>query len=262
MTNNQTLSARKVELLQVFFQRYDWRLPLELTPSDSTFQVVARVRKRRSAEFIPLSRVSSAADIRDVQVGHIRIKGTNGDLLLDPSKTLSKKSTDFTKNTDAFNFSVKILMYAYVLASCGDEKADMWCPLQSAMKHITVVENHSRAAARVHTGLHPRIAEAEMAVRREWHAIGQAEPNLNLATLIELVSQRHSIWPIVSELRSVTRPDKGKGKGKDHRSMSFQDRKWWAEENGETLIADEICRGNSSAEGCRMTGFVITPSWI
>ena len=203
LTNNQTLLAKKVDLLEVFFNRYDWRLPLDLTPSDSTFQIVARVRKRRSAEFIPLSRVTSAADIRDVQVDHVRIKGTNGDLLLDPSKTLSKKNSEFTKSTDAFIFTVKLLMYSYALASCGDERADMWRPLQSAIKHITAVEAHSRAAARSHHGLHLRIAEAEMAVRREWHAIGQAEPTLNLATIIELVSQRHSIWPIVSELKSV-----------------------------------------------------------
>ena len=242
----------------MFFKRYDWRLPLDLTPSDSTFQIIARAHKRRSAEFIPLSRVTSAADIRDVQVDHIRIKGTNGDLLLDPSKTLSKKNAEFTKSTDAFVFTVKLLMYSYVLVSCADERADMWCPLQSAIKHITLVENHSRAAARLSSGLHPRIAEAEMAVRREWHAIGQAEPNLNLATLIELVSQRHSIWPLVSELKTIPprQVPKGKGKGKfggqSYDQMSFADKKWWAKENGETLISTEVCRSNDSAEGCRM----------
>ena len=62
--NNQTLSAKKVELLGVFFWRYDWGVPLELAPSDSTFQIIARARRRRIAEFIPLSRANSAADVR------------------------------------------------------------------------------------------------------------------------------------------------------------------------------------------------------
>ena len=89
--------AKKVELLEALSQRYDWRLPLELAPSASTFQIIARAHKRRSAEFIPLSRVASAADIRDAQVGHIRIKGAYGDLLLDPSKAISKKNAELLR---------------------------------------------------------------------------------------------------------------------------------------------------------------------
>ena len=131
---------KKSELLEPFFQRYDWRLPIDLTPSDATFQILARAHKRRSAEFIPLSRVSSAAETRDVVVGHIRIKGANGDLLLDPSKSLTKRNGDFQKSNESFNFSVEILMYSYVLVSCADARDNMWCPLQSAAKHITSVE--------------------------------------------------------------------------------------------------------------------------
>ena len=175
-----------------------------MTPIDSTFQIIARAHKRRSAEFIPLSRVDSAADIRDVQVGHIRIQGANGDLLLCPSGTLPIGNTEFTTNTDAFHLTVKLLTYSYVLSSRGGERPDMWRPSQYAIKHIAVVENHSRAASRINNGLRPRIAEAEMAVRRERRAICQAAPDLTLATLIELVSQRHSIWPIVAELRSIS----------------------------------------------------------
>ena len=204
-SDTQALASKKCELLETFFKRYDWRLPLDLTPSDSTFQIIARVRKRKSTEFIPLSRVTSAAETRDITVEHVRIKGTNGDLLIDPSRGISKKNADFTKSAESFIFEIRLLMYGYTLASCADEREHMWCPLQAAVRHITTVENHLRSAARVSQGLHPEISDAEMSVRREWHAVGQAEPSLSLAAIIELVCQRHSIWPSVLELRPVNK---------------------------------------------------------
>ena len=216
VTDTQTILANKTSLLEEFFKRYDFRLPIDLTPSDSTLTMVARAHNRRSPEFIPLSRVTCAAETRDIQTDPIRIKGTNGDLLLGPSKTMSKKSSEFLKSSETFIFAVKILMRAYVLVSCADSRDNMWCPLQSALKHILAVEHQSRAASRVFPGLHPGITEAEMSVRREWHSVGQAEPTLSLAALIELVGQRHSIWPILSELRHVNprEPPRQKGKGK------------------------------------------------
>ena len=88
------------------------------------------------------------------------------------------------KSNDAFNFALKILMRSYVLVSCAEPRETMWRPLQSAVNYITLVGNQIRASDRVHIGLHPRITEAEMSVRREWHSIGQAEPALSLAALI------------------------------------------------------------------------------
>ena len=92
MTDNQALSPRKTDLLETFFKRYDWRLPLDLTPSDSAFRILARSHKRRIDEFVSISRVLWAAVPRDITVDHIRIKGANGDLLLDPSKSITKKN--------------------------------------------------------------------------------------------------------------------------------------------------------------------------
>ena len=276
MTNTQVLATKKTDLLEEFFSRYDWRLPLDLTPSEATFQILARVHSRRSLEFIPLSRVSSAADTRDVTVDHVRIKGTNGDLLIDPARSLNKRNSDFNKNNDTFNHSVKILMYGYVLVSCADNREAMWCPLQSAMKHITTVENQSRIAARLGAGLNSKIAEAEMTVRREWREVGQAEPSFSLATVIELVCQRHSIWPSALELRTVqTRVDaqrsdffgqrsdysgkQGKGFGKkgsgktSKGNMSLADKKWHAKQSGLTVMEPELCDKFSTPEGCRMT---------
>ena len=90
-SDNQALCAQKGELLEEFFRRYDWRLPVELTPSDTTFALVARARKKRSAEFIPLSRVASLIEARDTHGDHVRIKGAHGDLIFDPSRSLTKK---------------------------------------------------------------------------------------------------------------------------------------------------------------------------
>ena len=201
MANNQALASKKSDLLQVFFNRFDWRSPLDLAPVDSTFQILARVRARRSTEITPLNRLTSAADTRDVATDHVRIKGTNGDLAIGPARTSNKRNSDCPRNNDAFNRSVKILMYAHVLISCADERGEMWRPLQSAAKHITAVENHAHAAARAITGLDARLAEAEMAVRREWREIAQAEPAFSLATIIELVRRRHSMWPATLELK-------------------------------------------------------------
>ena len=185
-----------------------------MTPSDQTFILIARARKKRSAEFIPLSRVASISDNKDVLGEHVRIKGTNGDLLIDPSKSLNRKNGDFNKSGEAFNFAVRVLMYGYVLASCADDREAMWCPLQSAIKHITTVEQHSRSGAKVSWGLHQKVAEAEMTVRKEWHRIGTEDPSLSLAALIELVSQRYSIWPTVLDLQTSA------GKGRDQYLIS------------------------------------------
>ena len=89
---------------------YDWRLPIDHTPSGGTFRIFAPARKRRSAEFIPPSRVFRAAETRDVMVGRVQIKGTNGDFHLDPSKSRTNSMCEFRKNNESFNFAIKLLM--------------------------------------------------------------------------------------------------------------------------------------------------------
>ena len=49
---------------------------------------------------------------------------------------------------------------------------------------------------------HPKIADAETTVRREWQRIGADDPTLSLAALVELVSHRYSIWPSVLGLHT------------------------------------------------------------
>ena len=236
-----------------------------MAPSGETFQILARVRSRGGTEFTPLSRVASAADTRDVTTEHVRVNWTNGDLLIDPGRSLNKRNSEFSKNNDTFNHSVKVLMYGYVLISRTDNKDAMWCTLQSATKHITTVENHSRAAARVSTGLNSKLAEAEMAVRREWREVGQAEPSFFLFTVIELVCQRHSIWPKTLELKTVPfrgeRRSESSGKnskggkkgGEQTLGGSLAEKKRYAKQSGLTVMEPEMREKNNSADGCRAT---------
>ena len=116
-------------------------LPVVLTPSDHTLTLIARAHRLKSIDFIPLSRATSSADAKDVRVDHIRIKGANGDLLLDPSKSLTRKNSDFNRIPGAFLFAVKLLMRTYVLVSRIEERGAMWRPLQAAVRHITAVGN-------------------------------------------------------------------------------------------------------------------------
>ena len=137
-------------------------------------------------------------------------------------------------------------MSGYVLVSCADERGVIWRPTQSAIKNLTAAANQPRADSRATTGLHPRITEAEMALRRERHAVGQAGPSLSLAALIELVGHRHSIWPTVLDLRPFTqRPWQdvkgGKGKGKQNAPRTLAGKKWYAKMSGETSVEPEVC---------------------
>ena len=97
------------------------------------------------------------------------------------------------------------MLLGYALVSAADPVP--WCSLDAAQKHIALVEAATRASARGHRAAHYRILEAEMPARNERVGVGQAEPNLNLSDIIELIVQRRSIWPILSELKGW----KGKG---------------------------------------------------
>ena len=69
----------------------------------------------------------------------IRIKGANGDLLIDPSMSLQKKNGEISKSIGALDFPVRILMRGYVSVSCAGERESMWRHPQSAIRHITIV---------------------------------------------------------------------------------------------------------------------------
>ena len=91
-------------------------------------------------------------------------------------------------------------MYSYVLDSRSDGHKSMRRPPQSAASHIPAVGTSPRACARVHNGIHKKILDAEMSVRKEWHRAGAAEPTLPLEAIIELVSRRRSMGHSVHEV--------------------------------------------------------------
>ena len=233
---SQALGVKKAELLELFNQKYGYRLPIELIPGESTFALLVRAHKAKSCEFIPLSRVSSASDTRgELAVEHVRIKGTNGDLLFDPSRSLSRRNNEFSSSSDAFTHALKLLMYGYVLVSCADPDGLAWCSMQAATRHLTAVEAFARVCDRAQPGLRPKLLESEMGIRREWHRIAISEPGLLLSDIIELVSQRHSMWPSVLEIRPFHskgrdswrndwRDKGGKGKGGKYNRDAGRDR--------------------------------------
>lgn len=90
-------------------------------------------------------------------------------------------------------------MIGYDSASVGD--AVPWCSLGAAHKHIALVEAATRSSERGRHVNRYKILVAELTGRNEWVIISQAEPQLTLSDIIELVAQRHSIWHVTSELK-------------------------------------------------------------
>ena len=62
------------------------------------------------------------ADSQDVHVGHIRVKGPNVDIFLDPPKSLTPENPDFNKRAVAFALTAKLPMRANVLVPRNDER--------------------------------------------------------------------------------------------------------------------------------------------
>ena len=97
-----------------------------------------------------------------------------------------------------------------------------WCSLEAAPRHISTVESFPRANSKSAGSLHYRIMEAEAAVRSERAKLGQAQPGISLTAIIDVVAQRHAIWPLLSEFaKHPTRTQKGqKGYGYDNQISS------------------------------------------
>lgn len=101
-------------------------------------------------------------------------------------------------------------MHGYALVSMAHRPGEEWCGLEPALRHVSTVANMSRANSKSPGDLHGRIMEAEYSVRTEWAELGQLQPGVSLGAIIDVVPQRRSIWPLVSEF---TRPLTSRGLG-------------------------------------------------
>ena len=209
---------RRSSLLSRFFERYGYRLVLENQPSDATLQLMIKAHERRTPEFIPLSKITSAVDSTVSAIEPMRISKTSPILIETNLMQFTRKSSDFAKSPESFTHAVRVLMLSYALVSCRDQEDNTWCSLEAAQAHISTVEHYSRLSSLHNHSLHNRIMEADMAVRQEWTRVLQHEPRLKLTDAIALVAQQRTVWPLGSEFRNSFTPSdngwrKGQGKG-------------------------------------------------
>ena len=127
---------------------------------------------------------------------------------------LTKKNNDFSQSPESFCHAVRVLMHGYAIVSMEDPAGDEWRSLGAALQHVSTVESFSRANSKSAGSLHYRIMEAEAAVRSEWTKLGQTQQGISLTAIIDVVAQRHAIWPLLSEFtKHPARTQKGFHKG-------------------------------------------------
>ena len=101
-------------------------------------------------------------------------------------------------------------MRGYGVVSMADPVGGEWCNLEAAPRHVSTVASLSRANSKCAGSLHYRIMEAGAAVTSEWTKFGQSQPGISLTAIIDVASQRHAIWPLLSECAKYTaRTNKG-----------------------------------------------------
>ena len=90
-------------------------------------------------------------------------------------------------------------MHGYAIVSTIDPEGSEWCNLEAARRHVSTVGNLPRASSKSAGLMHGRIVDAEGVVRSEWAKFGQAQPSISLTAIIDVISQRRAIWPLLSE---------------------------------------------------------------
>ena len=184
------------------------------------------MHSRRAVDFVSLAKVGSASDIYSIGVEPPRLKETPfliGPKFLNLGNDPKKRKNNYLTSTDSFVRAVRVLMFAYVLASARDATGLEWRNLTAAHLHVATVEHFTRLDSRAGHALHKRLLECEMSIRIEWTRVQQAQPELSLTEIIHIVGQRHSVWPMEMEFRPPppsnpppTYHDYGRGsKGKD-----------------------------------------------
>ena len=128
-------------------------------------------------------------------------------------------------------------MRGYALVSVRD--ADPWGSLEAAQQHISTVGDISRGSAKFHHTAHNRILDAEMQVRFGWARIAHNDTRYSPADIIEIVSQRRSIWPITMDLMGTSNWKTGINRAINAyapSSSSWQTATWQKKGNGEGAV--------------------------
>ena len=120
---------------------------------------------------------------------------------IDLGGAAKKRFSDFASSTEAFLHAVRILLIGYALVSAADPVP--WCSLGAAQRYINCVESVSRISAKSNHIFHRKLLDAEMNARSEWTRIAQAEPNLSLVDIIEIIANKHTIWPVAADLKGT-----------------------------------------------------------
>ena len=205
----------KSDLLAKFNTRYNFPLSIENQHSEATLTLVAKLHARRPCDFVPLSKVTDAADNRDLQLEPTRIKGTP--FSISQNLATPRKNTNFLPSPNAFIHAVKVRMDTYSLVSVVDaDVGRFWRTLASPQLHIGAIGNFLRANALADHSFLQRISDSELNVRTEWMRLSQTHPQMALSEVITAVAQNHSLWPLASEFKSFrgARRNLG-GKGKN-----------------------------------------------
>ena len=263
---------RRVELLNKFFERYNFQIPLENQPSDPALLLVIKAHQRKSCEFIPLSKITNAVDGRDLKIDNTRVK-LNAELTLDLGTTSKKRTSDFQNSPETFVHAVRVLMISYALVSVTDPIEDTWCSYNAAQQHISTVETFSRASSKANFSMFSRVMDAEMSVRSEWTRVSQAESSLSLSQIIATVAQRYTLWPALHEFRSLGKgfrsnqnlsQHEGKGAGKKkpwtREQRNLYNKKMELKFQQECVMEAQLCN-NHQRQKCKITFPSYPPSF-
>ena len=205
-----TTHGKTAKLEEYLFYRYRFRLQLENRPSDTTGHTLVKLRARREADFASLARVANQAGGRDLRAEPHTGAKLSKDVALVLENATSERQSGYSSTPDAFAHAVRVLVFGYALFFAGGPAGETWCDLDSACARISRVEQLVKLNRKSNHNLHARLMGPEMQMRAERARISQCPPLLSLGEIIEIVAQRHTFWPWVTEFRTPknTRSDK------------------------------------------------------
>ena len=209
ITGETGLKAKRAKLLRTFRERRGFLLRLANQPSEATLGLLVKMHENHPADFPPLSRVSDISEGRDLEIELRKIKGAP--FIMEASSFgITRENTEFLQPPESFCHCVRVLMNGYALESMSDPKGLEWCSLEAEHHHVSTVANLSRSNSKSAGPTHGRIVAADGAVRSERTRLGKAQTRISPTAIIDVISQRHAIWPLLSEFtRSVATRNMG-----------------------------------------------------